>query len=157
LKGAELARFLARRFAERDPPHEADYAAGAERLAAEIEGRLPSWRARLEGRTFVEYHRSWVYLAERFAMRIAGRAEPLPGIPPSARHLAELAEAIRADHVPVVVREPYHPSSADEFLARETGARTIVLPSSCDEPVPEDYVAHFDRIAEALGRPGGEP
>jgi zinc/manganese transport system substrate-binding protein len=155
--GAAVARFLAERFAERDPPHAADYAAGAARLAAEIEARLPAWRARLEGGAFVEYHRSWTYLAQRFGMRIAGRVEPLPGIPPSARHLAELAETIRSEQPRVGVRDPYHPDSADEFLARETGMRTIVLPSCCDGPRAEDYLAHFDRIAEALGRPEGAP
>jgi ABC-type Zn uptake system ZnuABC Zn-binding protein ZnuA len=157
LNGAALARFLAERFSARDAAHAADYAAAAARLAAEIEAKLPAWRERLEGRAFVEYHRTWAYLAGRFGMRIAGRVEPLPGIPPSARHLAELAATIRAERVPVVIRDPYHPDSADGFLAREAGVHTIVLPSSCDGPLPSDYLAHFDRIADTLGRPEEAP
>ena len=157
LNGEALARFLAERFSERDPAHAADYAAGAARFAATIESKLPAWRERLQGRAFVQYHRTWVYLAERFGMRIAGQVEPLPGIPPTARHLAELATTIRAERIPVVVRDPYHSDSAGEFLARETGVTAIVLPSSCDGPLPSDYIAHFDQIAAALGRPEGTP
>jgi zinc/manganese transport system substrate-binding protein len=149
-----VARALAKEFAARDAPHADRYTANAEAFAAEIERRMPAWTEALKGRTFVEYHRSWGYAAERFGMTIAGHVEPLPGIPPTAQHLAKLAATIRDREVPVVIRDVYHPGDPLEFLARETGVRTAVLPSSCDEPTPESYFALFDRAAEVLG--GGE-
>ncbi|GJM45220.1 MAG: adhesin [Gemmatimonadota bacterium] len=148
-----VARLLAERFAQVDPARVETYPANAEAFALRIEERLPVWRARLEGRSFIEFHRSWGYLAERFSMRIAGRVEPLPGIPPGARHLAALAELIREQQIPLVVRDVYHTASAVEFLARETGVRSAVLPTSCDEPTPEAFLAHFDRVADVLGMP----
>ena len=99
----------------------------------------------------MEYHRTWVYLADRFGMRIVGRVEPLPGIPPSARQLAELAELIRIEEVPVVVYDRYHSESPVEFLERETGVRIAVLPSSCEEPTVAAYFDHWERIVEILG------
>ncbi len=146
-----LARFLAERFAALDAKHADVFLAGAEEFTAAIEARMSGWQERLSGRSFVEYHRTWVYLAERFDLHIAGTVEPFPGIPPSARHLAALAETIVEERIPVVVRDVYHSESPLEFLARETGVRTDVLPASCEEPVPEAYLAHFDRIAEVLG------
>jgi zinc/manganese transport system substrate-binding protein len=149
--GAAVARWLAERFASLRPVHEDLYRANAESFAREIESRLPRWRERLEGARFVEYHRSWIYLSERFDLEIVGQVEPLPGIPPSARHLARLAETVRARGVRVVVRDTYHPASPVEFLERETDVTTAILPSSCDEPAPESYLAHFDRVADILG------
>jgi ABC-type Zn uptake system ZnuABC Zn-binding protein ZnuA len=151
MNGAAVARLLAKELGRVDPAHADAFAANAESFAAEIEKRLPAWDAALRGHTFVEYHASWAYLANRFGMEIAGHVEPLPGIPPTARHLAELADVIRSRHVPIVIRDPYHAASGPEFLERETGVRAVVLPASCDEPTPASYFAHFDRIARTLG------
>jgi zinc/manganese transport system substrate-binding protein len=155
--GAAVARFLAGRFAAIDSEHAADYDGGAQRFAAAINERWAVWESRLADRSFVEHHRTWVYLAAVFGMEIVGRVEPQPGIPPSARHLADLSELIRERSVPVVVRDAYHSEVALEFLARETGVRTAVLPSSCNEPDPAAYLAMFDRAAAVLGRPAREP
>jgi zinc/manganese transport system substrate-binding protein len=151
LNVAAVGRLVATELSVVDPEGAEGYAARAEELAREIDRRLPAWADRLRGRVFLEHHATWVYLAERFDMTIAGRIEPLPGIPPTARHLSELAAVIRERKVPLVVRDTYHSDSAPEFLARETGVRTWVLPASCDEPTPESLFAHFDRIAEVLG------
>jgi zinc/manganese transport system substrate-binding protein len=151
--GAAVARFLADRLAALRPADAQAFHRNADAFAAEIERRVPGWRERLSGRAFVEYHRSWIYLATRFGMDIAGQVEPLPGIPPGARHLAALAALIRARGVPVVVRDPYHPPDPVRFLARETGASGAVLPTACDEPTPASYFAHFDQVADVLGAP----
>jgi ABC-type Zn uptake system ZnuABC Zn-binding protein ZnuA len=155
LNGAKVARLLAERFGRVDGAHAADYAARAETFAAEIDRRMPEWRSKLEGRTFVEYHRTWAYLAARFGLDIAGRVEPLPGIPPSAKHLAELSETIRSRKVTVVVRDVYHSPSPTEFLERETGIRAVILGSHCEQPTAESYFALVDRAAAVLGGADG--
>jgi zinc/manganese transport system substrate-binding protein len=151
LNGIAVAGLLATEFAARDPTGAADYRDNAAMFAREIESRLPLWEEKLHGRTFVEYHSAWIYLAERFGADIAGQVEPLPGIPPSARHLATLAQQIQDAGVSVVLRSPYHPNSPLDFLKRETGVRAAVVPSSCDEPSPESYFALFDRVAAVIG------
>lgn len=155
LNGAKVARLLADRLGVVDGAHAADYASRAEAFAAEIERRMPAWRSQLERRRFIEYHRTWAYLAARFGVDITGRVEPLPGIPPSAKHLAELAGIVRDRKVTVVVRDVYHSPSPTEFLERETGARAVVLGSSCEEPTAESYFALFDRVAAVLGAADG--
>jgi ABC-type Zn uptake system ZnuABC Zn-binding protein ZnuA len=151
LNGVAVARYLATEFAAADPAHAEEYRAGAERFAAEVQRRLPGWDDRLRGVAFVEYHKMWIYLAHRFGMEIIGQVEPLPGIPPSARDLADLAATLRARGAVPVVREVYHSESAVDFLTRESGARPVVLAASCGHPTPESYLATFDHAAEALG------
>ncbi len=145
-----VARALAKDFAARDAARATQYAANAEAFAAEIEKRMPAWKEKLQGAAFIEYHRTWSYAAERFGMTIADRVEPLPGIPPTAAHLAKLTATIRERKVPVVIRDVYHSEDPLEFLERETGVRTAVLSSSCSEPTPESYFALFDRAASVL-------
>jgi zinc/manganese transport system substrate-binding protein len=149
--GAKVARFLAEKFGAARPDEAERFRVNAESFAAEIERRMPDWKARVAGREFVEFHRSWVYFAEAFDMRIVGCVEPLPGIPPSAKHLAALADLIRQKRVPVVIRDPYHPGDPVDFLARETGVRQAVLSSACDAPEPTSYLRRFDEAASVLG------
>ena len=153
LNGAAVGRFLAAKLGEIDPERAELYTANAERFARDLEERLPDWEARLSGGSLVEFHDTWRYLAARFDLEIVDRVEPFPGIPAHARHLAELAEVIRERGVPFVARDSYHSESPVAFLVRETGVRAVVLPSTCDAPTAESYVAHFDRIAVLLGEP----
>jgi zinc/manganese transport system substrate-binding protein len=153
--GAAVAHLLADEFGRVDHEHAAEFKARAEAFAAEIDSRLPDWRSELGGRSFIEYHRTWVYFAAQFDVEIAGRVEPLPGIPPSAKHLAELSGTIRSRRIPVVVRDVYHAASPVEFLERETGIRSVVLASTCEEPTPNAYLALFDHAAEALAASDG--
>jgi zinc/manganese transport system substrate-binding protein len=155
LNAIAIADMLASRFGRLDPPGARIYLDRAEAFAGAIRARMPIWRSALEGRTFVTYHRSWVYLAERFGARVAGSVEPLPGIPPSARHLAELEETIRREGISIVIREPYHPADPVELLVRDTGVRAVVLPMSCPEPTGESYKAHLDEIAGVFERLDG--
>ncbi len=151
VNGQRLAHFLAAEFGALDPEHAPDFQANAQSFADTLESRLAEWRRALAGRAIVEYHRSWIYLAERFDVQIVGQVEPLPGIPPTARQLAGLAEVIATERAAIVVREPYHPKAPVEFLERETGIQAAVLRSSCAEPTAAAYIAHFDEIALVLG------
>jgi zinc/manganese transport system substrate-binding protein len=155
--GGKVARLLAERFAVARPDRAERFRDNAEAFAAEISARMPAWKVRMQGRSFVEYHRTWSYFAQAFGARIEGRVEPLPGIPPSARHLADLAETIRETRVPVVIRDAYHPRGPVDFLARETGARAVMLAASCEEPTAASYLARFDRAVDVLGPGGGVP
>jgi zinc/manganese transport system substrate-binding protein len=145
-----IAEDLAKRFTALDAAQGSAYQTNAEAFAKQIGKRSPAWKERMQGLSFVEYHRTWIYAARRFDMNIAGQVEPLPGIPPTAQHLASLSATIREKQVPVVIRDLFHPDGPVEFLQRETGARAAVVPASCTEPTPESYFQIFDRLANAL-------
>ena len=101
-------------------------------------------------KAMITYHRSWSYLGNAFGLEIAGEAEPVPGIPPTARHLAELIDVVKQRHIPLFLREPYFSKDAADFLAREGGVRVVVMSPSCDTVDAGSYLAHFDQILNAL-------
>ncbi|HNX35220.1 MAG TPA: metal ABC transporter substrate-binding protein [Kiritimatiellia bacterium] len=82
-----------------------------------------------QGKTIVTYHRSWVYLTERFGLRGDLQLEPKPGIPPSAKHLASLVSDAEARKVRVILQEPFYTLKAAEFVAARTGAKVVVVPT----------------------------
>jgi ABC-type Zn uptake system ZnuABC Zn-binding protein ZnuA len=103
--------------------NQAAYLRQLDQLQAELAERL----SRLSDRRIIVHHPAWPYFARRFKFRIAGEIVRQSGAEPSARHLQELIAAIRKDRIRVVVSEPQLNQKIPEALARETGARVVVL------------------------------
>jgi zinc/manganese transport system substrate-binding protein len=155
--GAVIARNIAEGLAKVDPDHADEYRANAETFAKQVDDAYARDKAiadRLPTKTMVTYHRSWSYLGNAFGITIAGEAEPVPGIPPTGKHLAELVGMIKAQKVPLFLQEPYFSNDAGQFLAREGGLRVVVMSPSCDSTDAGSYLAHFNQILNALAQTG---
>lgn len=94
------------------------------------------------GTKIVTYHRSWSYFANHFGLNVIGEVEPLPGIPPSPSSLARLADDMVKQSVKVILMEPFYSDNGPEFVARNTGAKVLILPSSVGGK--EEIKTYFD-------------
>ena len=151
--GGPIARTIAEALAQVDPAHAADYRARAEAFAKEAEAAWAREKAVadvLARKAIFTYHRSWSYFADAFGLEVAATVEPVPGIPPTARHLAQLVEIAKSRRVLLLLQEPYFSGDAGQFLAREAGVRTVVASPSCDAPTAGSYLAHFDSVLRSI-------
>jgi ABC-type Zn uptake system ZnuABC Zn-binding protein ZnuA len=151
--GAIVAREVAEELGRLDPAHSADYSARAEAFAKEAKATYERGQqlvARLPVRTVFTYHASWTYLGHAYGIEIAATAEPVPGIPPTAKHLQELVNIAKQRGVTMLMQEPYFSDDAGKFLAREAGVRVIKVSPSCDGPQAGSYLAHFDTVLGLL-------
>jgi len=146
--GRRIAQGIANKLAEMQP---GDAAYFRERLQ-DFEQRLTAAQKRWEeqmrpfrGRKVVTYHRSWPNFAKYFGLEVVGYVEPRPGIPPSPRHTLELIQLMKRDQVKVLIVEPYFDLKTPDSVARETGAKLVVLlPSVGGEKGVTDYFKLFD-------------
>ena len=151
--GGIVAKTIAEALSKTDPAHAADYRARADEFVKAAEA---AWNAgktaseALPARTMLTYHRSWSYFGNAFGIEIAGTAEPVPGIPPTAKHLGELVSIVKARKIPVLLQEPYFSADAGKFLTRETGIRVVTASPSCGAPTAGSYLAHFREVLSAL-------
>jgi ABC-type Zn uptake system ZnuABC Zn-binding protein ZnuA len=99
------------------------YVRRLDQLAGELTERV----RRLPDRRFVAHHPAWPYFARHFGFEIAGHIVSQAGAEPSARHLRTLMTAMRRQRIRVVVSEPQLNRKIPEALAKETGARVVVL------------------------------
>ena len=155
--GGVIARNIAEGLAKVDPDNAGAYRANAEKFAKQAEEAYARDKAMADGlsnKTMITYHRSWTYLGDAFGITIAGEAEPVPGIPPTGKHLAELVGIVKAQKVPLFLQEPYFSNDAGQFLAREGGLRVVVMSPSCDSPTAGSYLAHFNQLVNALAKTG---
>jgi zinc/manganese transport system substrate-binding protein len=82
-----------------------------------------------QGKSIVTYHRSWIYLTERFGLLSDLQLEPKPGIPPSAKHLATLVSDAKGRQARVILQEPFYTLKAAEFVASRTDVKIVVVPT----------------------------
>ena len=76
------------------------------------------------------YHRSWSNFAEAFGLDVVGYVEPKPGIPPSPAHQLALSEEMKRQGIRVIIVEPYFDLKTPNAIARNTGAKVLVVPPS---------------------------
>lgn len=81
----------------------------------------------LRGQGVVADHDLWPYFAQRFGIEVVGFLEPLPGITPTTRHLAELAEQMKQQQVRAILAASYFNPQYAEKLAAATGARVVPM------------------------------
>ena len=109
------------------PQHKAEFTHNRDAYLAKLNAKIADWEKAVKpfkGTKFVSYHEHWPYFAARFGLTYFGTIELRPGIDPTPRHIEELITAMKADHVPVVVREPQFPEKVPKRIAEQTGATT---------------------------------
>jgi zinc/manganese transport system substrate-binding protein len=152
--GRKMARSIAAKLAALDPPNAAAYKQGQEAFDARVAEATKRWDAMMapyKGLKIVTYHSSWPNFAGRFGLDVVDYVEPKPGVPPSPSHTLGLMKKMKAGGIKIILVEPYFDAKTPNAIARETGARVLVLPPSVGgEKGVDDYVALFDHDLKAL-------
>lgn len=155
---AAVAAVLAERLGQLDPDHAADYRARSRAFAAEVDVRIPAWRATAGRATRVPvviYHRNWAYLVDWLGLQVVGEIEHRPGIAPSPRHVQTLIDQGR--HLPelLVVATTWDHHHVAQEVADRSGAELVTLPAqSGAADGADDYFALIDTICRELGAAG---
>jgi len=130
-------------------PNDAAYFASRyddfDKRLVEAEKGWDALMAPYKGLKIVTYHRSWPNFADRFGLEVVDYVEPRPGIPPSPSHTLELIATMKRLGIKIMLVEPYFDLKTPQSIARETGARVLVMPPSVGgEKEITDYFKLFD-------------
>ena len=151
---AKIAPVLGVRLARIDPAHAAQYKANTAAFMARWYAAIARWTAEgasLKGIPLVSHHKAWAYLENWLELKSVGTLEPKPGIPPTASHLEELLGTVRAHPIKVIIRAPYEPAEASQWLSEKTGVPAAVLPFTVGGDAKSgDLFALFDRTISLL-------
>ena len=146
--GLQIAKGIQNKLSEMRPGDAAYFAERYDDFERRIKQAHEKWLAEMKpyaGRKIVTYHRSWPNFADHFHLDVVGYVEPRPGIPPSPQHTVELMRLMKSEGVKVIAVEPYFDLKTPNAIARETGARVVVLmPSVGGEKEITDYFKLFD-------------
>ncbi|MEA5445671.1 metal ABC transporter substrate-binding protein [Gammaproteobacteria bacterium AB-CW1] len=149
---AEVGFALAERLGRLDSDNAERFLENAERFAAMADERVAAWLERAEDVPgAVLYHKDANYLMRLIDAPILGYLEPLPGIPPTARHLRGLVRDLDGRDG-ITLYTDFQPSRGADFLERELGWPSRQLPNQVSTTADdaEEYFEMIDRWVEAL-------
>ncbi len=145
---AVLAEVLASRLAHIDPDRAAAYRQRLASFRARWAAAMEGWRKRAEalrGMKVAVHHKAWVYLVGWTGLERVAALERVSGVPPTASHLADVLEAVRGSGARAILRAPYDPEDASEWLSGRTGIPAVELPFTVGgRPEAGDLFSLFD-------------
>jgi len=132
--------------------------------ARKLDGKLGGLAAELApyaGRKVVAYHANMNYLVDRFHLEQIGTLEPKPGIPPSAKHLAELEELMKSGNAKLVLYNVFQPARTAESVASDVGGAAVRIAHMPDSvPGTSTYLDmtafNVHALAQAFRENGGK-
>lgn len=133
----------ATRYTERNVDFQRRWTAGMARWQQQASG--------LKGVPVVVHHKNFGYLADWLGLVAVGELEPKPGMEPTASHLAELLERLKATPVKMVLRAAYEPPKASAWLASRASIPAVELPYTVGgSPGAKDLFGLFDDTLSRL-------
>jgi zinc transport system substrate-binding protein len=144
-----------------DPGHANTYRVNAAAYVGRLKDLQTRYEAGFKGggvRAVVTFHDAFPYFARDYGFTVVTVVERHPGAQPNARELRDAIQVIRQRGVGFVFAEPQYPPVAAELIAKETGARVLLLdPVVSGLPRAEAYVEIMDRnlatLQQAFARP----
>lgn len=143
-----LAEVLANRLVHMDPSNANAYHDRLASFQARWSDAMAGWRERAErlhGMEVIVYHKAWPYLLNWSGLERVAALERVSGIPPAAQHLAQVVESARNSGAKVIIRAPFEPVDASNWLSEKTAIPVVELPFTVGgHPEVQDLFSLFD-------------
>ncbi|GIV18137.1 MAG: adhesin [Armatimonadota bacterium] len=140
-----------------DPANAQAYQQNYEAFVRQVDEHLRRWQqilAPYRGTPVVVYHKSLPYFLQRFGLQELATIEPKPGIPPSPGHLRDVITRMKNANCRVILIEHFRPRRFPDAIAREMGAKVVILPAAVGAEGTTSYFGMIDamvnRVAAAL-------
>jgi zinc/manganese transport system substrate-binding protein len=150
----QIGRRIKEQLQKIDPDNKAVYAkryADFERQWAVAIQRWTVQAAPLRGQTVIVHHKSLSYLLDWLGINTLASLEPVPGLPPTASHLNTVLKDSSRQPVLAILRTPYDPSDASEWMASKTRIPSVVVPYTVGgSDQSTDLKALFNHTIELL-------
>jgi len=148
VRGKQIAKAISQGLIKISPDNQNYFQANLKSFNDNIDVKTKEWITKMlpyKGSKIIAYHNEWCYFEERFGLQIVDFLEPKPGIPPTPGQLAKVIGEIKRDNIKVIISSPYFTTDSADLVARQTGAKVVVLATSvgADKSI-KNYFDLFD-------------
>ncbi|QPJ66220.1 MAG: zinc ABC transporter substrate-binding protein [Candidatus Nitrohelix vancouverensis] len=154
VNGLQVAESIKSKLAELAPEHAEDFESNLKNFQSRLKQKIEGWNLLMEpyrNRRVATYHKTFTYFLNRFGLEVVGSIERKPGVPPSAKHLASLADSMKRTQTNIIIQSNYYETRFAEKVASLTSARVLPLPVDVGgEEGIEEYMDLFDALVNKL-------
>ncbi|MFN3599145.1 MAG: metal ABC transporter solute-binding protein, Zn/Mn family [Aquificaceae bacterium] len=148
-----LARAIKERMCQLDHKNCGFYNSNLEDFLKRWNQKIKEWDegfSKLRGLKVIQYHKTYKYFFKRYGIEEVGTFEPLPGIPPTPKHVDQLIK--HSKDVRLVIYEAFRDPKLAKRVADSIGARAIVLPHDVGVEGVKNLFDLFDEILKRLSQ-----
>ena len=103
------------------------------------------------GSKLVGDHNAWVYFAELFGFDLVAYLEPLPGMPPTTKHLNTVIELMKTSSVKAVLQAAYYDPRYAQFVSDNSNATIVPMAEQANSrPGTAHYLDMIDYNVKQL-------
>ena len=148
--GAVIAKQICDRLIVLDPDHRDIYLKNYQEFVDELNQKILGWKQRMKlvsDTPFVTYHKVWSYFFDFFELDLLGQLEPLPGVPPSIRHLSALKSKLSSQNqAAIVLTADFYSNKVTRSFAEMVDARYVSVKCNVTNFKKQSYFDLFDNI-----------
>ncbi len=129
VRAQQAARNIADGLVRVDPGNRERYLANLEAYISRSDEVVRRWVEKFEphrGTGVIIYHKHFDYMLKELGLEIVDAIEPLPGISPSAGHMARLISSYGPGTVSLVIMEPWHDQRVGRQVADGIGVPLVI-------------------------------
>lgn len=127
----EIAEQLTKRMMAIDSTHAKSYEQNFKVFSDRWLRAITEWEAQMSpfrGTQVIVHHRSWSYLFDWLGWKSIAELEPVPGSPPTTRHLSTLMEVVEQKKPSMIVLATFQDPRGARWLSDRTGLPEVSLP-----------------------------
>ena len=132
IRAGEIALVIAKRLGELDTTHAAQYQSRAESLQKRLLEKTKVWQERIakSGQSkVISFHKTLTYFFDRFKLQNPAILEPLPGVPPTAKHTLDIIEKAKQEKINLILVENFFDPTVAHRIAKDVpGLRVELVP-----------------------------
>lgn len=148
-----VAKELNDRLQRIDPNNAQNYQTNYDDFVNRWNKAIINWERKarkLQGIKVIPHHKSFSYLIDWLKMDEIATLESKPGIAPTSKHLEDLLILSRRDRIGFIIRTPFDPQDASNWLAKKTNIKELILPYTVGGEQNNDLFSLFDNTISLL-------
>ena len=151
-----IAGQLTQRLQALDPEHGKRFQQRYLEFEVRWQDSMRQWNERalpLKGARIVVHHDFWSYLIDWLDLNNIATLEPVPGVSPSTRHLAEVKQLLQQQPPVMIINTGYMNDRPVKWLSDKMGIPVVGLPASVDFHNEQTLQQWFGNLVELLREP----
>jgi len=150
----KVSEAIKNKLIEVDSANMENYQNNFEEFSAKWKQKIEEWKKAMkpfEGKNVVQYHKNCDYFLNWAGMKKIGTLEPVPGIPPTTKHILFMIDVIKHKGCEFIIHDVYHMKKPSRFVSNRTGVKMVILPhdvGAVNEAT--DIISLFDEIVRRL-------
>ncbi len=137
-----------------DIENKAQYEKNHKNFNNKFKAKMQKWDAKMadkKGLKVIQFHNNLAYFNHAYGLQNIATIEPLPGIPPSSKHIMHLIKTIKEQKPYCILHDVYHSTKTAKFIGSKADIPIVMMPHDVDAMDDiDDIFSLYEYLTDAI-------